>query len=129
MPYIGRRLLVAKGTYEFATHGGAISTITLSSDGVQAGAVVLGGYLSVRTPPTSGGAATIALGLESTNDLLAAAAIGGAPWSTTGRKSLIPVFTGATTVSTTADRRITATVAAFALTAGAFDVYVIYMLP
>jgi HK97 family phage major capsid protein len=104
---------------------GAINLI--GSADIPSGAVVLGGLIDVITALTSGGAATGALKVEGAGDLVAATVVSGAPWSTTGRKSIIPVFTGATTVKTTAARDITLTVAVAALTAGKFDVYLVYL--
>lgn len=117
-----------KGEYAFATDGGAASTIPLrSSDGaIPSGSYIMGGLIEVDVVPTSGGAATIAVNSEAAGDLQAAAAIAGAPWSTTGRKSVIPVFTGATSVKTTADRIPAITIATAALTAGTFRVILFY---
>jgi hypothetical protein len=123
-------LNVAVGKYVFATEGGAVGDIALTgSTHIPSGATILGGYLEVTVAPTSGGAATIAIKVEGAGDIVAAAAISGAPWSTTGRKSVIPAFTGATTVRTTAARDITATVATAALTAGTFTVVLVYVVP
>jgi hypothetical protein len=124
-----RQILTARYRYSFATNGGAVGSITLSGDTLPAGALILGGYLSVGTALTSGGAATVALTLESAGDLQAAAAISGAPWSTTGRKSVTPAFTGAASLLTTAARSVVAVVATAALTAGVFDVYLFYVVP
>lgn len=122
MPYMEgtRGLKSYKGEYSFAVDGGAISTITLrSEDGpIPSGSVILGGYLEIDTLFTSGGAGTAALQVEAANDIVTAAAVSGAPWSTTGRKSIIPVFTGATTVKTTTSRAPAIVFAAFAITAG-----------
>jgi hypothetical protein len=109
-----------RGEYDFAVDGGAVSTITLrSSEGaIPSGAVIMGGYLEVDTGFTSGGAGTAALSVEAAGDVVVAAAVSGAPWSTTGRKSIIPVFTGATTVKTTASRAPTIAFATAAITAG-----------
>lgn len=118
---------VARAQYSFATDGGAVGDIDLTSSAViPANAVILMGLVEVDTVPTSGGSATIAVKVEGAGDIVAAAAISGAPWSTTGRKSIIPVATGATSVKTTAARKIQATVATAALTAGVFDVVLIY---
>lgn len=122
-------LSVAEAAYTFAANGGAVGDITLTGEGIPQGAIILGGLVEVVTPPTSGDAATIAIKVEGAGDIVAAAAISGAPWSTTGRKSTIPAFTGATTVKTTAARSIVATVGTAALTAGAFNVYLIYFVP
>ncbi|MEU8379773.1 hypothetical protein [Streptosporangium sp. NPDC048865] len=132
MPYTGGYpsgdLKTVRARYDFAVDGGAAGDIDLTKSAViPAGAVILGGFIEVDTPPTSGGSATVALKVEGAGDILAAASIGGAPWSTTGRKSVIPVFTGATSVKTTTARKVQATVATAALTAGAFDVVLVYV--
>jgi hypothetical protein len=120
----GGALRLIKASYSFAANGGAVGTLSLS-ESVPQGAVILGGWVDVTTAVTSGGAATVAVTVESAGDIVAAAAVSGAPWSTTGRKSVIPVFTGATTVKTTAARTISVVIATAALTAGVFDVYLV----
>jgi hypothetical protein len=115
-----------RGRYDFAVDGGAISSITISAENIPANAIILGGVVEVDTAVTSGGAATLAVQVESAGDIIAAAAVSGAPWSTTGRKSVIPVFTGATTVKTTAARGIVVVIAAATLTAGQVDVLLAY---
>jgi hypothetical protein len=122
------RMKTVKGEYDFAVDGGAVSTITLRGDNqVPAGSVVMGGFIEVDTAVTSGGAATLGVNLEAAGDILAATVVSGAPWSTTGRKSVIPVFTGATSVKTTVARSIAVTVAVAALTAGKFRVVLFYV--
>ncbi len=134
MPYTGgyptaTQFYRARGRYDFAVDGGVAGDIDLTADTqIPAGAVILGGFIEVDTALNSGGSATVALKVEGAADLLAATAYGSSPWSTTGRKSIIPVFTGATTVKTTAARKLQATIATAALTAGAFDVVVFYVL-
>lgn len=134
MPYTGgypqaTAVQVARGRYDFAVDGGAVGDIDLtSSTQIPANAVVLGGFIEVDTILASGGSATVALKTEGAADLLAATAFGSSPWSTTGRKSIIPVFTGATTVKTAAARKLQATIATAALTGGAFDVVVFYVV-
>lgn len=119
-------LQVIRARYDFAVDGGAVGDIDLTVGTVPSGAIILGGFAEVVTPPTSGGAGTLALKVEGAADLVAAAAVSGAPWSTAGRKSLVPVFTGATTVKTTAARKVQATIATAALTAGVVDVVLFY---
>jgi hypothetical protein len=126
-----QRVKTAVGEYDFAVDGGAVGAITLrAGDGVgnelPAGSVILSGYIEVDTAVTSGGAATVSVGSEGAADLLAASAVSGAPWSTTGRKSVVPTGTGATSVKTTAKRNLAVTVATAALTAGKFRVVVLY---
>lgn len=133
MPYQGgypraTQMYTVRGRYDFAVDGGAVGDIDLTySAQIPANAVILGGFIEVDTALNSGGSATVALKAEGAADLLAATAYGSAPWSTTGRKSVIPVFTGATTVKTTAARKIQATIATAALTGGVFDVVLFYI--
>jgi hypothetical protein len=116
-------------TYDFAVDGGAVGNINLlGSAGIPSGAVAIEAFVDVTTALTSGGAATAALSLEAAGDLLAAAVISGAPFSTTGRKNLL-AQSGATSVKTTAARDIVLAVAVAALTAGKFTVYLNYIDP
>lgn len=133
MPYTGgyptgTGVKQVRGRYDFAVDGGAVSTIAITStEEIPASAVVLGGLVEIETVPTSGGAATLAVQVEAANDTVTQAVISGAPWSTTGRKSVIPVFTGATTLKTTAERDISIVIGTAALTAGVFDVVLFYV--
>jgi hypothetical protein len=119
----------AKMTYDFATDGGAIATITPSnSPTLPAGAIILGGVIDITTTLTSGGAATIALGLGSgaqVASLKGATAVASYTAGTT--LVLLPIFTSATYVKVAAATRLTLTVAAFALTAGRLNVNVAYV--
>lgn len=126
-----RSLKSASGEYDFAVDGGAISAITLrpTSGGdntIPAGSVILGGYLEIDTLFTTGTAATMAISVEAANDIVSATVVSGAPYSTTGRKSIVPVFTGATSVKTTVARAIVATIATGTVTAGKGRVVVEY---
>lgn len=109
--------------YDFAVDGGAVGTINLrglnGTGQVPNGFVVLDSVVEVLTIPTSGGAATIAVQANAANDVVNAAAISGAPWSTTGRKAGIPVA-AASSIKMTADRNVAIVVAVAALTAGKF---------
>ena len=119
-----KRLKVWQGDYDFAVDGGAQSTITLRSvDGaLPLGAVITEGYLDVLTACLSA-TGTMALNSEGAADLLAATAQAGL---TLGRKSLIPVATGATSVKTTAERAPAVTIATAAFTAGKFSLVLFY---
>lgn len=121
--------------YDFAVDGGAVSTITLRQGGgntlpnlIPSGSIILEGWIEVDTIVTSasGNTGTIAVNSEGAGDLLAAAVTSGTPWSTTGRKSILPASTGATSVKTTTSRSLAITVAVAALTAGKFRVVVYY---
>lgn len=122
-----RKTSYAVFDYDFAIDGGAISTITLRGTAVPSGATVRGGFIEVTTVPV-GATATISAGIEAAADLQAAAAISGAPWSTTGRKSVIPAFTGATSIRLTANRNVSIVIGTAALTAGVFRIWVEYIL-
>lgn len=117
-----------RARYDFAVDGGGIGTIVVTAEKIPPNAIILGGLVEVDTPPTSGGAGTLAVQVEGANDIITAAAVSGAPWSTAGRKSVIPAFTGATTVKTTVARDISVVIAAAALTAGQVDVLLAYTL-
>lgn len=125
-------LKTAQGEYDFAVDGGAVSTITLRGAGIgseiPAGSVIQGGYIEVDTIVTtaSGNTGTIGVNSEGAADLHAAVVTSGAPWSTTGRKNVVPAFTGATSVKTTVARSLAITVAVAAVTAGKFRVVVYY---
>ena len=118
----------AKMTYSFATDGGATGTITPSnSPTIPIGAIILGGTIDITTSLTSGGAALIGLGLGNgaqALSLISATAV--ASW-TSGQLALIPVFTAATYVKVTAETALTLRVSVAALTAGRFDVNLVYV--
>jgi len=117
-----------KGSYDFAVDGGAVGTITLRSDDgpLPIGSYIMGGILEVTTALDSGGSATAAIQVEAANDTVTATAFGSSPWSSTGRKSLIEVSTGATSVKTSAERKPALVIATAALTAGVFNVILQY---
>lgn len=122
----------AVGEYDFAVDGGAIGSITLRNLGgttnsrIPAGSIIYSGWLEVDTGFTTGSAATMAITLEAAGDLVAATVVSGAPYSTTGRKSLVPVGAGAASVKTTVERSIVATIATGTVTAGKGRVVVLY---
>lgn len=132
MPYEGgypraTEVTVIRGRYDFAVDGGAVGDIELTRESIPKNAIIIGGFVEVDTAVTSGGSATLALKVESAGDIVAAAAVSGAPWSSTGRKDVVPDFTGSATVKTTAARKIVATIATAALTAGVLDVVLFYV--
>lgn len=108
--------------YDFATDGGAISTIALRGGDapLPSGAIVTDALIVVETPLT-GASATVAVQVEAAADVQAAAAVSGAPWSTAGKKrGSALTATTAPVVTTTATRNPSIVVAAGALTAGKF---------
>lgn len=117
--------------YDFAVDGGAVSSIALrriTGQAIPSGAEVVDSIIDILTALTSGGAATAALQVEAANDVVAAAVVSGAPWSTLGRKAGIPVG-AATSLKTTAQRDPTLVVAVAALTAGKFRLVLEYIDP
>ena len=117
------RVKSVQADYDFAVDGGAASTITLRGDNtIPAGSVITGGYIDVETACASA-TGTIAIQAEGAGDILAATAQAGL---TTGRKSVVPASTGATSVKTTAERNLKIVIATAAFTAGKFRVVLFY---
>lgn len=120
---------VAKMTYDFAVDGGAQGAIIpTNSPTLPSKAIILGGALDITTTLTSGGSATISLGTSagsSATSLKAATAV--ASWSA-GFLAIVPVFTAATYVKLTAAGRPNLTIATADLTAGKFDLNLVYVV-
>lgn len=116
------------GEYDFAVDGGAVSTIVLrSKDGpIPSGSYILSGVLDILTLFTTGAAAVAALQVEAANDIVSSTIVSGAPYSTTGLKSIVPVGTGATAVKTTATRSPSIVIATGAVTAGKLRLVLVY---
>jgi hypothetical protein len=117
------------GEYSFAVDGGAVSTITLrSQDGpIPNGSQVTSGVLDVTTLFTTSAGATGAIQVNAANDVVSATIVSGAPYSTTGNKTVIPVATGATAIKTTAARNPAFVIGTGAVTAGAFKLTLYYV--
>jgi hypothetical protein len=108
--------------YSFAIHGGAEGDIVIGH--VPKGSTVIGGYLQVDDAVLGVGA-SVALQVEGANDIVSAAAIAGAPWSTTGKKAIVPKRNTpeSTSVTTTAERDVKAVISGADLTAGIFTLH------
>lgn len=120
---------VLRATYNFAVQGGAVGTVNLKdSDGNDAtlpiGAIVTQVYIDEVTNVTSGGSATIALGANTTTDLIGATAIA----SFSGIIAGTPTGSAASMVKLTAARTLTATIGTAAITAGKLNVFVEYVV-
>ena len=127
-PFVSGSIRTARARWSFAVDGGAVGSINgIGSNIVPSGAVVVGTLINVVTAVTSGGAGTLAVGVEAAGDQQTAAAVSGAPWSTTGWKWATQTLTTAPDVTTQA-RDIVFTIATAALTAGVVDVYVFYLV-
>lgn len=111
----GVRLIESK--YSFAKHGGAQGSIAIGS--VPSGATIVGGYMVVDSALTGVGA-SVGITVESAGDIVAVAAISGAPWSTTGKKAIVPKRNTpeTTSITTTQARNILVVISAADLTAG-----------
>lgn len=120
----------AKMTYDFAVDGGVQGLITpANSPTLPNKAIILGGAIDITTTLTSGGLATIALGTSagsSATALKAATAV--ATWAAGLTVPIIPVFTAASYLKLTAAGRPTLTVVTADLTAGKFDVNLVYAI-
>ena len=114
--------------YDFDDAGGDIGTIFLPHDPLPIGAIVTNAYIENLTVPTSSGAATIAVQIEGADDIVAATAISGAPWSSTGTKDTDAPEPGTESsyIKTTALRQLAIVIATAALTAGRFKVVIEY---
>lgn len=127
------RMGVARFTYDPSANAG-VRPIAAHDLGVTlpAYAVVIGGFFDVNTLFTSAGgnAGTVAISVEGAGDIQAAVAVSGAPYSSIGRKAIVPKADSpeSTSVKATAARAITATVAVQALTAGKLTGFLLYVV-
>jgi hypothetical protein len=121
-------LRVAEFEYDFAKEGGAIGNITLRGGKLPVGALVLNGFVYTETAVTATGAATVALQINSANDVLTATAKGsftagaklqGLPDFATIAESILVAST---------PKGVVAVVATDALLTGKFRVYVQYIV-
>jgi len=120
---------VAKFSYDFDQRGGAVGDIVLAGEPLPDNAIIWDGVVDVITPLTSGGSGTGAVSTaQSANDLITAAAVSGAPWSTAGSKAIVPVGTAAASIKMTADRAPKLVIAVADLTAGKFNLFIEYYL-
>jgi len=112
---------VARFTYDFDEHGGAIGNIDLETV-LPDNAIVLDGMVDVITTFTTAGgdAGTIAItmGAQAANLIVTAVAVGtGTPWDE-GLHDIIPVGTAATAVKLTAARAVRIVIGGQVVTAG-----------
>lgn len=119
----------AKGKYDFAVQGGAVSTIKLLDEEGQAvklpdNAIITNCIIDVVSNPTSASTPTIAVGIAATNDLKTATAIA----SFTGIIQGIPDNAVANAIKLTAEKDLTMTIAGTTLTGGKFLVFVDYVV-
>jgi len=128
-------LRVARFTFDTAAEDSAGSdNIDVGAHGtgviLPANAIVVGGFFDVNTVfGSENDTATIAISVQGANDIQTAAAVSGAPYSTIGRKAIVPKANTpeATSVKTSAAKEITCTVAVEALDAGKLTGYLYYV--
>jgi len=124
--------------FEFDTAGldsAGVSNTTVAAHGVGVTipihGIVVGGFVDVNTLFTSQNTnnGTIAIHVQAANDIISAAAVSGAPYSSIGRKAIIPKANTpeSTSVKATAAREITCTVGTSILTAGKLTGYLYYL--
>ena len=124
-------LRVARFEFDCATVGNR--TIAAHGTGVTIPihGIVVGGFIDVNTAFTSDAtnAGTIAIHVQAANDVISAAAVSGAPYSTIGRKAIIPKANTpeSTSLKASAAREITCTVAVEALLTGKLTGYLYYV--
>lgn len=107
--------------------GAKVSAVTLPIN-----AIVIGGFFDVNTLFTSVNAnnGTIAIHVEGAADIQAGAAVSGAPYSSIGRKPIVPKNNtpDSTSVKCTAARAITFTVAVSDLLTGKLTLFLEYVV-
>jgi hypothetical protein len=104
--------------YDFADQGGTTGTKTMRGPTIPSGAVVTDALIVVDTVPVGSGASIALTTGEATGDVQVAAAISGAPWSSTGAKRGSALTASSAPVRCTADRAPGLVISAAALTAG-----------
>jgi len=119
---------VAKFTYDFDALGGVAGDITLVGEPLPKNAIIWDGVVDVITPLVGAGASVALTTSQSANDLITAAAVSGAPWSSTGSKALVPVGDASNSIKMTAERAPKIVITAAALTAGKFNLFIEYYL-
>ena len=115
----------AKVEYDFATDGGAVSTIDLGVT-IPDNAIVLTCIVEKITAFTSGGAATVGLKIESSGDVIGAStAFDNAQYST----AIVPgVALASSQFKTTAARNVSLEIGAHAITAGKYNFHIEYLI-
>lgn len=121
-----------KATYDFSVQGGAVQNnlALLDPEGnaakLPSGCIVLNAFVHVITACTSGGSATVDVEIEADADLSAAIAV--ASLAANASIQCIPDYaTLSDAVRTTAERSIAIDINVAALTAGKFNVFVMYV--
>lgn len=96
------------------------------------GAIIILGILDVQDALTSGGAATVSLGVDgSPANIQSAAAISGLPWDGSGPQAIVDgpdnMVTPANYVKTTSESPLTYTIGVDSITSGRFDLFLYWL--
>lgn len=117
----------ARCTYDLAVAANRTVAAHPMAVTLPANAIVVGGVAEVITAVTGEASATLAVHIQTANDIIAAAAVSGAPWSTQGRKAIVPKCnTPESGIKLTAAGAVTFTVGTAALLTGKVVVYLDY---
>lgn len=120
---------VYKYTYDFSAQGGVAGDITMQGEPLPDNAIIFGGVADVVTALTSDGSATMGISTsQSADDIIADAAVSGAPWSTTGTKAIVPALAYDSAIKTTAQRAPKVVITTADLTAGKVNLYLFVFL-
>jgi hypothetical protein len=127
-------LRVARFEFDGAVNDSAgVSNLTVAAHGtgvtIPAHSIIVGGFVDVNTAFTGESNAALAIHVQAANDIISSAAVSGAPYSTIGRKAIVPKANTpeSTSVKTTAAREITCTVATAALLTGKLTGYLYFV--
>lgn len=123
-------LRVARVTFDLAVAANRTVGAHASTVIIPAQAIIVGGFMEVNTAVTGETNATLAVSVLNANDIQTATAVSGAPWSTTGRKAIVPKANTpeSTSIKIAATAKaITFTIATAALLTGKVTVYLYFM--
>lgn len=129
---LASRVKLVTAHYDFAVSGGAVSTLSLPlSAAIPNGASITKVLVKTTTAPTSGGSATISLGIAADADLLALTALNAVPY--TAGTDVVTLAGGSKLVTTTAANPTGTTtmfvsIAVADLTAGNMEIALEYFL-
>jgi hypothetical protein len=112
---LASRLGWAVWEYDFAKHGGAISSIAITPKLIPTGGIILGGIVHVKTAPVGSGA-SVAFQAVAAGDILETTAI--TALTLNALLDVVPVYTAATSIRCTAHTQLTMVITGAALTAG-----------
>lgn len=109
------------GVYDFAVNTGGTGLYSIAR--LNKGAQIVGGFVEVIGTPTAV-SGTPAIGINSlgTGDILASASVLGAPWSTVGKKAILPNTSTPTVITMTADTDVKVAITTAAISTGKFTV-------